>query len=576
MSDAPGAAAWQDATLAAALVAIDPLGLGGVLVRARPSPVRDRWLGLLRALLPAGMGLRKLPPSVGDDRLLGGLDLAATLRAGRPVAQRGLLAESHGGLLLVPMAERLTPAVAARLVAVLDRREVVAEREGLALRDRAEIGIVAFDEGAGEDEAPPASLAERLGLVVRLEGLPVGEASAPAFGAEEITRARQRLAAVTAGEDAIEALCAAALALGIGSLRAPLLALAAARANAALAGRGAVAEEDLAAAARLVLAPRATRLPGAEEDPPPDQAPDEPPPGDDQPESESPDDTRELADLVLAAAVASLPRGLLAALAGGGPRRAASGGKAGAAKVSIRRGAPIGSRPGMPGNGTRLALLDTLRAAAPWQRLRRAANGHDGPRILVRREDFRVRRFRERSETTTIFLVDASGSAALARLAEAKGAVELLLADCYVRRDRVALIAFRGQAAELLLPPTSSLVRARRCLAALPGGGGTPIAAGLDAARLLAEAVLRRGGTPVLVLLTDGRANVTRAGTPGREAAEAEALAAARAIAGLQVAAVLIDTSPRPQPQAERLAAALGARYLPLPYADASAMSRAA
>ena len=100
----------------------------------------------------------------------------------------------------------------------------------------------------------------------------------------------------------------------------------------------------------------------------------------------------------------------------------------------------------------------------------------------MRRDDFRMTRFQQRTRTTTIFVVDASGSSALNRLAEAKGAVELLLADCYVRRDQVALLAFRGKEAELLLPPTRSLVRAKRSLAGLPGGGGTPLAAGIDAA----------------------------------------------------------------------------------------------
>jgi magnesium chelatase subunit D len=136
--------------------------------------------------------------------------------------------------------------------------------------------------------------------------------------------------------------------------------------------------------------------------------------------------------------------------------------------------------------------------------------------VEVRKDDFRVTRYRQRSETTTIFVVDASGSAALHRLAEAKGAVELLLADCYVRRDRVAMVAFRGPGAELLLPPTRSLVRAKKGLAALPGGGGTPLASGIDAAIGLADGVRRRGGTPVIVILTDGRANVTRAGIGGR------------------------------------------------------------
>jgi magnesium chelatase subunit D len=570
------AAAWHDATLAAALLAVDPGGLGGAVIRARPSPVRDRWLACLRALLPPGTGLRKLPASIGDERLLGGLDLAATLRAGRPVAERGLLAEADGGLVLVPMAERLTRAVAARLAAVLDRREVVAERDGLALRHETSIALVLFDEGAAEDEACPAALVERLALSARLDAVALADAAHPELGPADIARARASLESVTAPAQAIEALCATAAAFGIGSLRAPLLALAASRAAAALGGRSMVAEADLIAAARLVLAPRATRLPASPDDEAAPEA-EEPPPPADAPETEdrSDPDARMLADLVVAAAVAAVPPGLLAALGRGGPARAAAAGRAGAAKHSVLRGAPLGARPGMPGGGARLALLDTLRAAAPWQRLRKDAEGRDrGRRIAVRREDFRIRRFRERSETTTIFVVDASGSAALARLAEAKGAVERLLAECYVRRDRVALVAFRGRGAELLLPPTSSLVRARRSLAALPGGGGTPIAAGLDAARALAEAVLRRGGTPVLVLLTDGRANVTRAGTGGRDVAEAEALASARQLAAMRLSAVLLDTSPRPQVQAQRLAAAMAARYVPLPYADASALSR--
>jgi putative magnesium chelatase accessory protein len=171
---------------------------------------------------------------------------------------------------------------------------------------------------------------------------------------------------------------------------------------------------------------------------------------------------------------------------------------------------------GEPRAGLRLNVVETLRAAAPWQRLRReeiARFGGESTRIEIRQDDFRITRFKHRSETTTIFVVDASGSSALHRLAEAKGAVELLLADCYVRRDRVALVAFRGQFAEVLLPPTRSLVRAKRSLASLPGGGGTPLASGIDLGMMLADSVKRRGGTPILILMTDGRANVARDGT---------------------------------------------------------------
>jgi magnesium chelatase subunit D len=196
-------------------------------------------------------------------------------------------------------------------------------------------------------------------------------------------------------------------------------------------------------------------------------------------------------------------------------------------------------------------------------------------RVEVREDDFRVTRFRQRRPTTTVFVVDASGSTALHRLGEAKGAVELLLADCYVRRDRVALIAFRGAGAELLLSPTRSLVRAKRSLAALPGGGGTPLAAGIDAAATLADGLRRRGDQPFLVFLSDGGANVARDGSHGRQRALADAEAAAARLALAGIAAVVVDTSPRPSAQAARLAEAMHARYLPLPRADAAAVSRA-
>ena len=228
--------------------------------------------------------------------------------------------------------------------------------------------------------------------------------------------------------------------------------------------------------------------------------------------------------------------------------------------------------------GAKLNVIETLRAAAPWQPLRRreaAAGDGTQPRILIRKDDFRISRFKQRSETTTIFVVDASGSAALHRLAEAKGAVELLLADCYVRRDQVALIAFRGSAAELLLPPTRSLARAKRSLAGLPGGGGTPLAAGLDAAFALADLIRRKGQTPTVILLTDGRANIARDGGQGRPRAEEDAMNAARQFgrrrcqgrAGRYLAAA--------GSLGEQFAREMGARYLPLPHADATTLSKA-
>jgi magnesium chelatase subunit D len=310
--------------------------------------------------------------------------------------------------------------------------------------------------------------------------------------------------------------------------------------------------------------------------------PPEPPPDQDEQADPPPPDEHMLEDLLLAAATAAMPRGLLAQLqsAENRARRSQGGGRAGALQKEAKRGRPAGIRAGDTRRGDRLNIIETLRAAAPWQRLRRRESA-DGtratrrPRVDVRAQDFRVTRYKQKSETATIFVVDASGSSALNRLAEAKGAVELLLADCYVRRDRVALISFRGRSAELLLPPTRSLVRAKRSLGGLPGGGGTPLAAGIDAAASLADAVRRHGETPSIVFLTDGKANIGRAGTPGREAAEADALSAARALRAAGVATLLVDTSPRTQPQAQNLAREMNATYLALPYADAHGLSAA-
>jgi magnesium chelatase subunit D len=584
-ADALPATAWADAVRVAALFAVDPPGTGGVVVRALPGPARERWLAALVAALPPTAPLRRVPLHVSDERLLGGLDLAATLGAGRPIAGRGILAEADGGVVLLAMSERLAPAAAARLTLVLDAGAVVLERDGLARRFSTRIGVVALDEGIADDEQPPAALRERLAFHLALDALGAADLVGELPDAAAVADARARLATVRADDEAVYALCAAAAALGIGSIRAPLLALRVARAAAALAGERRVGESELALAARLVLAPRATTLPveALAPDETPADAPIEPGAGE-APGEEGRDGTPALenpalTELVLAAARTALPDGVLAQLRSElAPARPRVWGAAGARRRSPLRGRRTGVRPGDPRTGARLDVVETLRAAAPWQRLRRsetAERGGRAGRIEVRRDDFRVVRFEQRTETTTIFAVDASGSTALQRLAEAKGAVELLLAECYVRRDRVALVAFRGRGAELLLPPTRSLLRAKRSLAGLPGGGGTPLAAGLEAAAALAQAVARRGGTPLLVLLTDGRANVARDGAPGREQAQADSVAAARLVRASGLGALLVDTSPRPQAAARELARAMGARYLPLPHADAHALCAA-
>lgn len=580
MPDQPAdtARGYADSLHAAALLLVDPAALGGAVVRAQAGPVRDAWLAALRQLLPTGMPLLRLPPHAGEDRLLGGIDLPATLAAGRPVAQQGLMAAADGGLLLAAMAERAPASMAAHLAAALDNGAVVIEREGISARTPTRLAVVAFDEALPDDEPLSPALADRLAFWLDLRVLSVRDLSEVPRGlAQDILAARQCVQQVQVPEALMEALCSATLALGVDSGRAAWLAVSVARASAALCGRDEADADDAACAARLVLSPRATRLP---QPPPPE---DEPPPPEVEPSTtpetsaEEPQQGGELEERVVEAALAAIPLGLLARLASGGLARdrQRSAGRSGALSASRQRGRPLGARRGEPHAGARLHLMATLRAAAPWQRLRRQQAGPGGPAVLVRADDFHIKRFAQRRNTTTVFAIDASGSSALYRLNEAKGAVELLLAECYVRRDQVAVISFRGQGAELLLPPTRSLVRAKRGLAGLPGGGGTPLAAGILAAAVLVDQVRRAGTTPVLVLLTDGRANVGLDGEGGRVRAQEDAMAAARRLRALGCQTVLIDTSPRPEPAAAALALALGARYLPLPQADARTLSGA-
>jgi len=587
---------WRAAARAAALVAIDPAGLGGVSLRAGPGPVRDRWLALLRHLLPEGAPFRRAPAGIDDDRLLGGLDLVATLQAGRPVIGRGILAEADGGIVVVAMAERLPGSVAGRLAGVIDGRVVRLEREGLAATLETHIGVVALDEGREDDERPPEALLDRLGFLLDLTEVSFRETGDPGLDPAAVAAARARLAEVAISDARLEALCGAAATVAIVSLRAPLLALRAARALAALEGRAEVTDDDVSEAFRLVLAPRARAFPpaSAEEEeseappdeppPPPDEQPPEEGTGEDEedrPEEETeerPLTADELQNLVLEAAKAILPEDLLAQLRSG-LAGLETGRVRGETKSRARAGVsgrPAGSRPGEPKRGARLDLVSTLRAAAPWQPLRKRGEAATaGPRVAVRREDFRVGVRKPTIRRTTIFAVDASGSSALNRLAEAKGAVELLLAECYVRRDRVALVAFRNRAAELILEPTRSLARAKRALAGLAGGGATPLASGIAAALATADAVRRKGEDPALVLLTDGKTNIGRSGEPGREQAREDALSAAREARAQGVVALVVDISRAGQPLAREIADAMGARYLALPYADAATLSSA-
>ncbi len=517
-------AEWSRALRALALLAVDPDGLRGTAIHARAGPVRRAFEDLL-GLLPGPR--RRLHPGVTDDQMFGGLDLAATLAEGRAVRGRGVA--DGPATLVLPMAERCPPGLAARLSQLLDG----AGGHSLLL----------LDESAEDEPGAPASLTDRVAFALSLDNVRQAETAPSLPAPADLDAARKRLTHVALRPEDAGRLTALAATFGIASLRAPLFALRAARAIAALDNRAVTNDPDLLEAAELVYPARATVLPEA---PPETQV--EPPKPETPGHHGEGGDTEIPDDMLVAAIAAHLPDGLLRRLESGSARTPGTGSGAGAPRKGNRRGRPLPARRGRPGSGTRIDVAATLRAAAPWQPLRRQYRHGGDERPIILPDDIRLARFEDRSDRLLLFTVDASGSAALARLAETKGAVELLLGEAYARRDQVAVIAFRGQEATLLLPPTRSLVQAKRRLSALPGGGGTPLAAALLEALALVRRAGGQGLSPAIALLTDGRANVALDGSGDRARALEDAERIARHLAALRVPGLVIDTSPRGTP----------------------------
>jgi magnesium chelatase subunit D len=584
----PGLVALDTPRLALLLLAVEPR-LRGIAFAGPAGSGKSALLHGLAALLP-DLPFEMLPLGSDEEALLGGLDLEATLARGARVVRHGLLARADGGLLAAEDCNLLPEGTVNLLLGALDAGEVRIEREGLSLRSPCRLRLVAtFDPAEGP---PRAHLLDRIGLIVPLPRLgPAGargeivrrHLSPPADLWEEdldvlrdvVAVARASLGDIRLSETQARELATAAVALGVQGHRADLFAQLAARASAALALREAVQREDLELAVRLVLVPRATQQPTAPPtDPPPatetppqssQDTPDTPP---DPPTEPPADGDVELTEEVLAALAIDLPD-VLATL----PFRSARGGRSGSrGSTDGTRGRHVTSVPGTPREG-RLDVIATLRAAARWQRLRpRGAR-----RVAVRAEDLRIKRFRDKAGALFLFAVDASGSMALNRMRQAKGAVHALLEKAYVNRDRVALMSFRGQGAELLLPPTGSVELLRRAVDQIPTGGGTPLAATLVAALEVAQQARRRGlQNVVLVLLTDARANVgLKADRAGVED-ELRQLALLTAASGLK--ALVIDTqrSYLSQGSAQKLAAWLGGQYLYLPGASGATIAAAA
>jgi magnesium chelatase subunit D len=550
----------------------------------------------------------EVPVNVSEDRLLGGLDLERTISTGKREISTGLLARANGRVLFVNDINLLDSGTSAHVANALESRLVRLEREGLSATHDADfifVGTYNPDEGEqslllrdrvglivdASEECSADEKAEIIARAFRFDRNPFSFAddfaSQTASLKGGIEEGRGRLPRVRVSKKRVRQIAQIAISLGVEGNRADVFALKAARANAALAGRDSVTEDDVVAAIQLVLVPRATKLPSAREDveKQQDSSPLENSEEYNQPDSDDADRdavTGGIEDLILRAVDARVPKDLLLAshrLVR--PRRAGKRFKA----SKSTRGRYVQSVISRP-RDARIAIDATLRAAAPFQLWRR---GHRGlsesatktmsGRVKIEPGDLRFKRFKHKSGILFIFAVDASGSMALNRMAHAKGALTRLLQHAYLYRDKVALISFRGASSDVLLAPTRSIEIAKRLVDALPAGGGTPLAAGVVKAIELARLARLRGiSQAMLVLFTDGRANIglgdERAGrttsTIGEELRHLGAF-----LGSEEIKTLVVDTKSRfvSSGEGEALARMLGARYFYLPRFDAGAVS---
>lgn len=602
----PAIVGMDAAKRALMLLAVDPC-LKGVLIASAAGSAKSTLARSFASIIPSeerDSFLVELPLNVTEERLLGGIDIERTLATGARKPATGLLAYANGGLLYADDINLLDARIADHIAAALDSEVVRVEREGLSDIHPARFVLIGtYNSNEGELNA---HLSARVGLIVEspaeaslddliyimdrtirfdkdprsfIEEYAIETAALKAA----IIDARARLASVRVTREDVCRIAQAAISLRVEGNRADAFATRAARANAALGGRDSVEDEDLIAAIQLVLLPRATTTP-ANQAPSESQAdssrddPDENDETEQEFDSTRDESSRSIEDLIIAALDALPPEDTLA-LAEQKIRRATAGKRTAAGDRA--RGRYVGST-AKRNRQDKLAIDATLRAAAPFQAIRRSGiNGlpSTANQIKITKGDLRFKRFKSRSGMLFIFAVDASGSMALNRMAQAKGALAKLLQQAYLHRDKVALISFRRAEAETLLAPTRSVELAKRLVDALPSGGGTPVAAAVVKALEIARLARLRGlSQAMLVLLTDGRSNVglqdeiTQERFARSSAINEELQTLGAALRSANVASVIIDTKSKfvSSGEGRKLAESLGGRYLYLPRADSA------
>ena len=527
-----------------------PQAFGGIVFKNASEAHMSHLRSLFRSEeIPATI----LQPFYTLKDLTGGIDAISTMSAGKLVTQSGLL-EKPGWFIQV-MGEKLP----------LENQAVMCKQI-----DEKKIGpVLIFDDSRQDDPNVLHKISDRLAFQVDLINVRHCDfkPSKPSTFDRNI-----RQAAIT--DNQRKALVLSAIKLGIYSIRPVIMAQKAAQFLSSVSGRDFVSTSDLELASIMVLAHRAIIMQSDEPDQFDNTDEIKTSDKDDGDELTHDDQTQLMQDMIIEAVKAKLPNDLINQLKIQNKRVANSSKTGFGYKIKAKvRGRPKPSTNGRPNGQERIEILSTLRNAAPWQKMRKMQQP-DRKGLIILPGDLQIQQFHNRSERVIIFVVDASGSAAVARLAEAKGAVELMLANAYSKRDFVALIGFRGQFAQILLEPTRSLVQAKKNLSSFAAGGGTPLASGLEKALKLAERSRQSGKTPVMAVLTDGKANIDLAGNPGRDTAMDDAQKIVKIGFESKISAVFIDVGRKSNPNLSDLARLMNAQYINLPRANATDLSQ--